>query len=174
MDVPALAAKLGGISDPVAAIDADLGPEWKCAQLALARYRDIRDAQRWLVRVTVRNTTDQYRLTMHDLIGNVVEVFPDWRIWSQSGYRVNTVTGERSHLSPPWPGDLDSWEFLVWLATSDAQPWVPTPAERDEVAHKAAQDPEVEPYTPMRLEQREPAGELVDPARSIKRTAGVR
>lgn len=173
-EVPALAADLGSVADPASAIDADLGSQWKAAQMLLAGYRDIRDAQRQLLRVGVRAWRDQYVLVIHDLIGNAVELFPDWRVWKQAGYYVNDTTGEKHYLHPPWPEDETSWPFLVWLATSDAEPWVPTPTLGAERLADALRDPEAEPNQLEMREERERPGQLVDPTRQNRRKVGVR
>lgn len=157
-----LAKTLKGINDPVSAIDADLGAEWKAAQKLTGQYRDLRKAQQQMMRNAVRSTHPTYDLDAWDLMRNVLDVLPHWRAWKQFGYLVESGTQRRVAIKPPWPADPNAWEFLVWLATSDAEPWVPTPAAVKALRDEASKRP-VEPATTRVREESDAPTQLVDP-----------
>ncbi len=54
-------------------------------------------------------------------------VFPDWGYFAAGLLTPDADGGRRVIPEAPWPAHPQG--FLLWLAESDAQPWVPTAAE---------------------------------------------
>jgi hypothetical protein len=77
------------------------------------RYRAVRNAQRCLRIVTPgpRFDTDDVFVELR----NLPDVWPNYSSWSSK--------------TAPWPSDPR--QRLLWLVTSDAEPWMPTPREQD-------------------------------------------
>lgn len=61
----------------------------------------------------------------HRLMRHVAPVWPSW--WD-SANEAPPLQGWTLDRSAPWPSDLDSLEFFVWLVIrrDEVEPWVPT------------------------------------------------
>lgn len=92
---------------------------WLRLQGLSDRYFALRAAQRvlrvWLPTKDTNGVFAEYR--------NLPEIWP--------GFQLGL-----NRPQPPWPGD--GREFMTWLATSPARPWLPTPQEQDEAVESYA------------------------------------
>lgn len=136
----AICDRLGGATDPAAAIAA--GPDATAAWTELApvaeRYRQVRAAQMAVlaeftneVQASRSNNNPDDRATdLH--LSNLDELSPGWR-------QQHLDYSGRLSWAAPWPAD--DIEYLIWLCTSAADPWVPTLAEL--AALRAGRAPEL-------------------------------
>jgi hypothetical protein len=135
-DVSGIAARLGGASTPAEAIANDLGGEWRQLTALTDAYKELRDAQRtvmtnglvdYLVSAQPPAGGDEHLSDLY--LANVDDLVPGWR---EPPHRRNAqvinVDG-RTHRYEPWPSDPA--ERLLYLATSSAEPWIPTSGELD-------------------------------------------
>jgi hypothetical protein len=135
-------ATLGGIrTAEQAAVHADTeqADAWRSLVAAVATYGDIRTTQaNLLVRAGHGDPARVARDLEDSYIRNVAEVDPYWkaRIAGELEVMNDAVLAARSPWpSPrvsrgagPWP-TTDKPSYVRWLATSDADPWVPTRRE---------------------------------------------
>jgi hypothetical protein len=132
--VRALAKQLGTATTPTLAIANDLGAQWKQLNALSADYALLRQAQ-----LTVMASHNDYIVSAHPIAGgddhasdlylkNLDSLWPSWRNPGQGGERIINVDMS-AHRYEPWP--TDPTELLLWLATSDAEPWIPTTRELD-------------------------------------------
>ncbi|SHY85547.1 Uncharacterised protein [Mycobacteroides abscessus subsp. bolletii] len=86
------------------------------------------------------------------MISNLDEVLPGWRAPQTGTIRIQGPAPDRR----PWPAD--PIEQLVWLALSDARPWIPTITELGKLwaARKAHIDPTPPASRVVRVHAREP------------------
>lgn len=89
-------------------------------QHAAQRYAGLRQAQRTLGLLGIRSE--------FDTAGRFGELKNLFSVWP-------SVAAGRS--APPWPADQVA--RLIWLTTSDAQPWMPTPSDQDHAAKDHAE-----------------------------------
>jgi hypothetical protein len=79
------------------------------------------------------------------LLANLDELSPTWRSPNQD-YAGHYV------WAPPWPED--ETEYFIWLCTSDAEPWIPTRAELQQLWQDRAPAPSktaAPPITPHKV-----------------------
>jgi hypothetical protein len=93
-------------------------------------YDQIRIAQEWAMSGDLQFTSWRSNYILDDplatdiAIANLDQVFPAWREPDST----DTTFSDAPQDDPrPWP--KDSLEQLIWLAASEAQPWVPTSAD---------------------------------------------
>jgi hypothetical protein len=135
-EVSSIAARLGGASTPAEAIANDRGTEWRELTPLTEAYKELRDAQRSVMTSGLRDyvmsaqppaggdehTSDLFLRNLDDLV-------PEWRVPPhRRNAQVINFDG-RNHKYEPWPSDPT--ELLLWLATSSAQPWIPTSGQLD-------------------------------------------
>lgn len=131
-EVEELAGQLGGVDSAEAAIALDRGPAWKRLSQLADDYAILRRAQRARVSTDLimraqpahgggeEHASDLY-------IRNLDDIWPEWRTGgAANGVSINHVGGP-AHRYEPWP--TDPVQLLLWLATSQAEAWVPTAAE---------------------------------------------
>ncbi|MDP7731507.1 hypothetical protein [Mycobacterium sp. TY813] len=125
-DVAEVADELGGIRSADKAIAADLGPTWKRLCGLVDDYQEIR---RFQLSRTSQDLVQRSRPSQggeehaSDLyIKNLDDLWPEWRTGG-SAMQITRVDGSKPRYEP-WPAEQP--RLLLWLATSRAQPWVPT------------------------------------------------
>jgi len=125
--------RLGGAKSAAEAVDVgdDAVDAWRGLAPLRSRYDELRAAQNFVFQhehELLQNSRSRYIDERHvnpdplasDLaVRNLDEVFPEWR---QPDTRV-TLVGESPNRRP-WPEDPVAQ--LVWMVTSEAQPWLPT------------------------------------------------
>ncbi len=99
--------------------------QWQACTSLLGRYSEVRAAQRLFDQKCLNQLPPNYEQA--SLIGNTLEVFPDWGYFAAGLLTPDADGGRRVIPEAPWPAHPQG--FLLWLAESDAQPWVPTAAE---------------------------------------------
>jgi hypothetical protein len=128
---------LNGATTPAEAIAKDAGAAWKELTDLASKYQDIRVSQSWLM---MRASSQTWRNCSPDLPGedhaniafikNVDDIWPAWR---KGGPNMSTVfvgPGAAPNMRhEPWPAEQYSADMLLWLVTSDAEPWLPTMRE---------------------------------------------
>jgi hypothetical protein len=134
-EVAAIAPELAGATTAEQAIAADAGAAWKQLTELAGEYHDIRTAQTFVLLkapyelwksctpATTGENADHANLAF---IRNIDTLWPDWR---RPGLRMQRITlgdGSTPRREEPWPADEYGPAMLVWLHTSDAQPWLPT------------------------------------------------
>lgn len=125
-------AEVSEIPDADAAIRAGLTEQWRAAQDVREEYRQVRDAQRQLLRLADDET--RTLLTAHwdaaCLVGNP-EAWEHWDDWTRHGGTVDQH-GDLTPLALPWTGH----EGLAWLAAHpEARPRVPSLDAATRAAH---------------------------------------
>lgn len=165
-----LAGHLGGVDSAEAAIALDRGPAWKRLTQLADDYAVLRGAQRarmsadLIMRSRPAQGGEEHASDLY--IRNLDEIWPEWRTGgAANGVSINHVGGA-AHRYEPWPAD--PVKLLLWLATSQAEAWVPTAAElhRHWTDRQKRANPMPAP-TPERPKRRGPV-QRVDP---FKRTA---
>lgn len=151
-EVGNIATKLKGATTPAAAIELGVEKPWRQLPELRAHYDQIRAAQLVITPVAdpfaTQNAVSPYLvddLASDLLIANLDELIPGWR---QRDNRINMggTVGPRQ----PWP--TDPAEQLLWLATSTAQPWVPTSVQLADLNYtRTHQDPVDLDETPTTL-----------------------
>jgi hypothetical protein len=114
------------------AVAADRVDEYRRLGDIAARYSAVRMAQSMLLRHVGGGTETSYPEALH--IRDVRAAWEHYRPWRSRGYLVDTATGNRRNLAPPWPDDPRGVDFLCWAVASDVALWVPTPAELTQAA----------------------------------------
>jgi hypothetical protein len=137
-----IAAGLDGARTPTEAITIGVADVWNELTALRQTYDEIRAAQDAVMngddlgRGYVQMAKSSYltdvgfddELTTDLALANLDDVFPTWRQSLQMGLMDRRPLDVR-----PWPKD-DPVSRLIWLATSDAAPWIPTLAQLDELA----------------------------------------
>lgn len=147
-EVDALAADLDGADTAQAALAADKGTAWRRLTALVDDYRTLRLAQSSLMSnhmdyVTSARPAAGGEEPASDLhIANLDDLWPNW---SKPGgpQRINVDGGK--HRYEPWP--TDPVQFLLWLATSNAEAWIPTRRELDSLNHERLQKANPNPTT---------------------------
>lgn len=127
-DVRELAAELQGVDSAEAAVASDLGPAWKRLAGLSDDYSVLRAAQRKLMDPDVvtraRPTVGGEEHASDLFLANLDTIWPEWRSGEGlHGVVVTNVNGAPARYEP-WPSQQP--QLLLWLATSAAEPWVPT------------------------------------------------
>ncbi len=139
--------ELGGATTAEQAIAADAGAAWKRLTELADAYDGLRQAQTFvMMRGSVslwKNVTPQFPGEDHAnqaFLRNVGDLWPAWRQPGMGMRRIDLSDKATPPRDEPWPTDHGP-ELMIWLATSDAQPWIPTGkqlrelwAERDALA----------------------------------------
>lgn len=128
-EVASVATELAGATTPEEAIAANKAKPWNKLAGLRADYDTIRAAQQHVSGHSWYDTQSHYMddpLANLAAIRNIDDVFTHWRDADTS--RVYVSGGAPDPR--PWP--LDPVRQLLWLATSSAQPWVPTSVQLDE------------------------------------------
>ncbi|MGW0158467.1 hypothetical protein ACWDUN_03995 [Mycobacterium sp. NPDC003323] len=134
-EVAGIATELDGASTAQDAIAANRGDTWQRLTAHTADYHQLRLAQ-----TAVMRDYPDYQQSAQPSAGgeepasdlhlaNLDALWPDWRTPGSLNHTV-TVNGS-PHRAEPWPAD--PVEFLLWLATSTAQAWIPTRAQLDQL-----------------------------------------
>ncbi len=133
-DVADLADQLDDIRTAEQAITADRTSEWKRLSELVNDYEDLRRAQlsRTDVEMIRQARPSEYDAEDHasDLyIRNLDELWPRWRFGDAAPNGMTTITvGDTARRRyAPWPADRT--QLLIWLATSRAEAWIPTPTQ---------------------------------------------
>lgn len=126
------------------AIAADDVAGWREMDRLHRAYRDIRAS------ASLINSKDTTLAGLSDpmaaLIANPLEIWPGYA-FDRSNVQMRDSHGRKAIIRPPWPhahselpgqrrDETDSVEFLVWLVSSEADPWVPS---ADQYAKACAQ-----------------------------------
>jgi hypothetical protein len=124
--------ELAGATTPAQAIEADAGAAWKRLAELADDYSELRTAQEF---VMLRGSVDLWRSCTPSMPGEnhanqayLKNIGDLWNNWRQPGINPRTL-----HLSDratpdrdePWPADSGP-ELMIWLVSSDAEPWIPT------------------------------------------------
>ncbi|MEN4399375.1 hypothetical protein ACNQR7_26965 [Mycolicibacterium senegalense] len=118
---------LGEVRTPQAAIDAGRATEW--AQLCnLSRdYTELRAAQDEHtpadVKTRARALSNADPHASDTYIRNLDDIWPSWRHPAGTP-RTTYLDGRPDDPAEPWP--QDPVQLLIWLVTSNAEPWIPT------------------------------------------------
>ena len=132
--VEGVVERLDGAHTPVQVIDTDVGDAWKQLAPLRAEYDAVRQGQEWVVAgehlvTSVRSDWLSDDPMASDLIlSNLDSVFPNWKSRPGNVFRMSDAPEEDPR---PWPAD--PIEALVWLCTSEAQPWVPTMSQLNQL-----------------------------------------
>lgn len=132
-DADDAALTLGDARTATEAISNGAHAAWATLTDLTVQYDQIRAAQRTLIthwpdRILTARTQYQDDAHASDLfIRNLDEIWPTWR--KVDNY--NMTSGQLAPNVPPWPSD--PVERLAWLSTSNAQVWVPTLSDLDEL-----------------------------------------
>jgi hypothetical protein len=123
-DVSAVVECLNGARTPNEVIASGVGDVWRELFPLRQSYDQIRQAQEWalLGRDELINSRSRYVDDAHAsdvMIRNLDDVLPGWN-QPDTTFRISGDAPRRQ----PWPAD--PIEMLVWLAHSDAEPWIPT------------------------------------------------
>lgn len=139
-DVANIATELDGATTAADAVDRGAAEAWRKLKPIHTLCDQIRAAQMMITPLVnpfaVQDATSPHLpdpLASDLILANLDDLVPGWR---QKDTRF-TVAGQ---LEPrqPWPTDPD--ELLVWLATSTAQPWVPTFGQLAQLNYGRAHD----------------------------------
>jgi hypothetical protein len=131
-EVAELADDLRGVRTATQALQKDRGPQWKQLTCLTADYNTLRRCQLSLIdNETQISATAQWNGAephASDLfLKNLDSLWPDWRAPKRDNLiTLNNPNAPRPRPEP-WPADDE--RLLLWLATSRAQPWIPTPAQ---------------------------------------------
>lgn len=131
-EVTNVATQLNGARNAAEAIAGNTEDAWRQLPPLRDQYDQLRAAQRAValtafephVLATSKSDYIEDELASDLAIANLDEILPGWR---RPDNRAATNFGELSDRRP-WPID-DPIEQLVWLAISDAEPWLPTAAD---------------------------------------------
>lgn len=173
-DVLVVVQELNGARTPAEAIARSTESAWRRLPELRDRYDKLRYAQHLvtnfafhddlLAGVKSQYIEDELASDLH--LANLDEVLPGWR---RPDHRSATNFGELGDRRP-WPTD-DPIAQLVWLATSDAEPWLPTAtalrelrAKRQARLRKDGPKPQPPRKEPGLLNKPIPAQERVAPA----------
>lgn len=125
-----LVDQLSGATSADTAIDKGVTQHWK-ALAALARdYQLLREAQMQrtpqdlITSARPSNGGEDHASDCY--IKNLDDIWPTWR---QPGHTPRTVRvyGDHADRVEPWPAEPT--QLLLWLVTSPAVPWIPTPQQ---------------------------------------------
>lgn len=129
--------QLGDATSPEEAILVDAGAGWKRLTQLADDYAQLRDAQRQVMAhapadytISARRADGTGEDHASDLfLKNIDDLWPDWRTGG-GGIHTIHIDGHLDRIEP-WPADQT--QLLLWLVVSDAEPWVPTLAELDQL-----------------------------------------
>lgn len=149
-EVDTVATELAGATTPEEAIAANKAKPWNKLSVLRGNYDTIRAAQQHILGHSWYDNQSHYLddpLANLVAIRNIDDVFPHWRDADTSRTYIHGAAPDPR----PWP--VDPVQQLLWLATSDAQPWVPTSAQldqaneqrRERTRHPAGVEPTVYP-----------------------------
>jgi hypothetical protein len=131
-DAERLVAQLDGASTATMAIAGDVGPAWQQLTELSDEYQTLRQAQQFvLARAPIqiwKSCTPELPGESHANQAYLKNIGELWRNWRQPGLRsrrINLSDNVTAVRDEPWPADSGP-ELLVWLVTSDAEPWCPT------------------------------------------------
>jgi hypothetical protein len=154
---------LDGATTAQQAIAADAGPAWRQLTELASQYQELRDAQTF---VMLKSPVQLWKSCTPSLPGedhanlcfvkNLEDIWgPAWRQPGMRTYRIDLSDRSTPHRDEPWPPNEYGPEMLIWLHSSEAQPWCPTTRqirelfkERDAPApvDDDHEEPESEPY----------------------------
>ncbi|WP_205874441.1 hypothetical protein [Mycobacterium camsae] len=125
-----LVDQLDGANNAETAIDKGVGPQWKQLSELARDYQQLRNAQESHVPqdivISARPSTGTGEHPASDLfLRNLDDIWPHWR---QPDLTPRTIRLDgRRDRTEPWP--TEPVPQLIWLATSQAEPWIPTIAQ---------------------------------------------
>lgn len=173
-DVTGVASQLNGARNASEAIERGAESAWRQLPELRDRYDQLRAAQQTVVLAAVEPhllataksdyIADELASDLH--LANLDEILPGWR---RPDNRAATSFGELGDRRP-WPID-DPIEQLVWLVTSDAEPWLPT--TEDLGALRAKRQARLRKAGPKPQPVREQKGLLNKPIPAHERVAPV-
>lgn len=127
-DVRAVSDELGAVDTATKAIAADASPQWKQLAELADEYATLRAAQLSNVSSDVQfATSPNFPGEPHasDLyLRNLDDLWPAWRQGGTDRSRIDMSSTLSASRPEPWPADPA--ELLLWLVRSDAQPWIPS------------------------------------------------
>jgi hypothetical protein len=132
--VAAVVDRLNGARTPQQVIDAGVSDAWKELRPLRTEYDQVRTAQEWAMAGEDQHVGSRSHYLLGDplatdiAIANLDTVFPGWR---DKDNRAINLSDAPQQDPRPWP--QDPVEQLVWLCTSDAEPWVPTLSELNQL-----------------------------------------
>jgi hypothetical protein len=131
-EVEQVSDQLGAADTAAAAITNDVGHAWKRLTELADDYAQLRRAQRALTPTqTVFDSAAAWgEPHASDLyLKNLDALWPHWRT-GQGEDHVIHVNGDQDRCEP-WP--QDQTEIMLWLVRSDAQPWIPTEQQLEQL-----------------------------------------
>jgi hypothetical protein len=154
-EVAEIAQELDGASSPSQAIGRGVVEPWKRLCDLADDYSTLRSAQDYLL---VSVAPKSYWQSCRPILGgedtaslahirNLDDIYPSWRNLG-AAQRVN-VDGSKDRAEP-WPADPT--QLLLWLVASDAEPWIPTTTEIDEL-FRERRDRDNQPRQPQPARQ---------------------
>ena len=150
-EVKQLATVLDGIDTPAEAIANDHGPQWKQLTELAEDYQTLRSAQRAQMSTDVLISAapvaggDDHASDLY--LKNLDELWPNWRTPQLDASRYIDMSGTRPpRRLEPWPAD--PVQLCLWLVTSNAQPWIPTPAQLAQLQQRRQDTANPNPVSP--------------------------
>lgn len=124
-EVAAAVTKLKGASTATEVITAGVGDTWNELTASRQEYDQIRDAQKFVMADEMsRHSSDYWAedpLASRLVIRNIDDIYPSWKNGATNAFTVSGTAPDPR----PWPLN-DRTAQLVWLCTSDAEVWLPT------------------------------------------------
>lgn len=158
-DVEAVVNRLGGARTPQEVIAAGVGDEYNKLGELRERYDQLRRAQDWTLGSDLSLTQSKFFDDPHAncaRIRNLDMIFPAWRDGSTNRVVLSGVEPDPR----PWPSD--PVEFLFWLVTSEAEWWLPTRRQLEQLhaerARRLHPAPKVRHHRPDRPEPKQSHG----------------
>jgi hypothetical protein len=129
-DVKTVVSRLDGATTAAAAIANGTADAWRELPQLREEYDDLRDAQLTVMHaadfIHIQNAQSPHiddEMATDLALANLDELVPGWRNPAPAHISISGTIPDRR----PWP--TDPVEQLVWLAASNARPWVPTLAQ---------------------------------------------
>ncbi len=135
-EVAEIADELDGAITADQAIGHGVAPAWKALAELVGEYAELRFAQEYCLN---NLTPNHYWTTCKPVLGgeatasvahlrNIDALWPGWRN-PNANTQINIVGSKKR--AEPWPSDPT--QLLLWLVTSEAEPWIPTTTQIDEL-----------------------------------------
>ena len=148
-DVADIAGTIKGARTPDAAIAAGRAEQWSRLTELASDYKRLRSAQKALmsndIAQSARPTIEGEAHASDLYLRNLDDLWPTWRQPSLTPRTIH-IDG-RTDRDEPWP--TEPVPLLIWLATSDAEPWIPTRNQLQELwaerANRANPNPVIVP-----------------------------
>jgi hypothetical protein len=130
----AVVDRLDGARTPQQVIDRGVGDAWKQLRPLRNEYDKIRQAQEWAMAGEDQHVGSRSHYLLNDplasdiILANLDDLYPEWKTKGANTFNISDAPDDDPR---PWP--QEPIEQIVWMCTSDAQPWVPTLSELNEL-----------------------------------------